>query len=61
MGQVVDAILAKGGVAIITADHGNADLVVDEHNKPLYSPYHQSRTLHYYPRGVGAKGRWHLG
>lgn len=34
LGQVVDAILAKGGVAIITADHGNADLVVDEDNKP---------------------------
>lgn len=35
LGQVVDAILAKGGIAIITADHGNADLVVDEHNKPF--------------------------
>lgn len=29
LGQVVDAILAKGGVALITADHGNADLVTN--------------------------------
>ena len=35
LGQVVDAILAKGGVAVITADHGNADMVLDEHNNPV--------------------------
>lgn len=35
MGQVVDAVLAKGGVAIITADHGNADLVLDDINRPF--------------------------
>ena len=29
IGRVVDAILAKGGKAIITADHGNADQMVD--------------------------------
>ncbi|MEK8132577.1 2,3-bisphosphoglycerate-independent phosphoglycerate mutase [Paenibacillus filicis] len=29
LGQVVDAILAKGGVALITADHGNADVVTN--------------------------------
>ncbi|MCK0473019.1 2,3-bisphosphoglycerate-independent phosphoglycerate mutase [Halalkalibacter sp. APA_J-10(15)] len=28
LGRVVDAILAKGGAAVITADHGNADEVV---------------------------------
>ena len=28
LGKVVDAILAKGGTAIITADHGNSDEVV---------------------------------
>ena len=27
LGQVVEAILAKGGIALITADHGNADEV----------------------------------
>lgn len=29
LGQVVEAVLAKGGVALITADHGNADLVTN--------------------------------
>lgn len=30
LGKVVDAVLAKGGVVLITADHGNADLVTNE-------------------------------
>ncbi|TLS49333.1 2,3-bisphosphoglycerate-independent phosphoglycerate mutase [Paenibacillus antri] len=30
LGRVVDAILAKGGVAVITADHGNADVVTND-------------------------------
>lgn len=34
VGQVVEAILSQGGVAIITADHGNADLVYDEEERP---------------------------
>ncbi|WP_281890716.1 2,3-bisphosphoglycerate-independent phosphoglycerate mutase [Paenibacillus sp. YYML68] len=29
LGKVVDAIIAKGGVALITADHGNADVVTN--------------------------------
>jgi len=28
-GQVVDAILAQGGIALITADHGNAEQMID--------------------------------
>ncbi|MCW1927573.1 2,3-bisphosphoglycerate-independent phosphoglycerate mutase [Bhargavaea beijingensis] len=35
LGQVVDAILAKGGAAIITADHGNADEVVTLDGRPM--------------------------
>lgn len=35
MGQVVEAVLAKGGVCIITADHGNADMVFDEQGRPF--------------------------
>ena len=35
MGRVVDAILAKGGSALITADHGNADKMFDENCKPF--------------------------
>ena len=34
LGEVVDAILAKGGYAIITADHGNADVLITEEGKP---------------------------
>ncbi|RXT04046.1 2,3-bisphosphoglycerate-independent phosphoglycerate mutase [Ammoniphilus sp. CFH 90114] len=37
MGMVVDAILAKGGVALITADHGNADLMLDPNGNPITS------------------------
>ncbi len=35
LGKVVDAIVAKGGVALVTADHGNADMVLDEQNRPV--------------------------
>lgn len=35
LGRIVDAILAKGGVAIITADHGNADEVVTLEGNPM--------------------------
>ena len=35
VGRMVDAILAKGGVALITADHGNAEKMIDyETGKP---------------------------
>jgi len=35
LGKVVDAIIAKGGYAIITADHGNADEVITLEDKPM--------------------------
>lgn len=35
VGKVVDAVKAKGGVAIIIADHGNADMVFDEQGRPF--------------------------
>ena len=35
LGRVVDLILAKGGSAIITADHGNADEVVTLEGNPM--------------------------
>ena len=35
LGKVVDAIVAKGGHAIITADHGNSDEVVTLEGKPM--------------------------
>ncbi|MFT4416321.1 2,3-bisphosphoglycerate-independent phosphoglycerate mutase [Fredinandcohnia humi] len=35
LGAIVDAILAKGGAAIITADHGNADEVITLEGNPM--------------------------
>ncbi|MDR0138704.1 2,3-bisphosphoglycerate-independent phosphoglycerate mutase [Metabacillus idriensis] len=35
LGKIVDAILAKGGTAIITADHGNADEVTTLEGTPM--------------------------
>ena len=35
VGQVVDAITEMGGVALITADHGNADKMVDTDGEPF--------------------------
>lgn len=35
VGKVVDAILDKGGVAILTADHGNAEKMLDEDGNPF--------------------------
>src|SRR5262249_1630481 len=29
VGKVVDAVLAKGGAAIVTADHGNCEQMID--------------------------------
>lgn len=35
VGKTVDAILAKGGCALITADHGNADKMYEEDGSPF--------------------------
>ena len=35
LGKVVDALLANNGVALITADHGNAEKLIDENGKPF--------------------------
>ena len=35
VGKVIDKILSKGGTAIVTADHGNADKMVDELGHPF--------------------------
>jgi 2,3-bisphosphoglycerate-independent phosphoglycerate mutase len=34
VGRLVEKVLAKGGRAIITADHGNAEMMADEHGGP---------------------------
>lgn len=35
VGKVIDKILSKGGSAIVTADHGNADKMLDEEGHPF--------------------------
>lgn len=35
LGKIVDAIIAKGGQAIITADHGNSDEVMTMESQPM--------------------------
>lgn len=35
LGKIVDELLQKNGVAIITADHGNADMVIDPEGRPF--------------------------
>jgi 2,3-bisphosphoglycerate-independent phosphoglycerate mutase len=35
LGRIVDAIVGKGGIAVITADHGNADKVLGEDDQPF--------------------------
>ena len=35
LGHIVEAIHDQGGMAVIIADHGNADMVLDEENRPV--------------------------
>ncbi|MCD9025179.1 2,3-bisphosphoglycerate-independent phosphoglycerate mutase [Cohnella silvisoli] len=35
LGKVVEAVTAKGGVCVIIADHGNADMVIDDNERPF--------------------------
>ena len=44
VGKVVDRILEKGGVALVTSDHGNAERIVDENGEP-----HTAHTLNPVP------------
>ncbi len=39
VGRMVDALLAKGGKAIITADHGNADCMVDPETNSVFTAH----------------------
>ena len=35
MGRVVDAVVKKGGVVMVTADHGNAEQMKEPDGKPF--------------------------
>jgi len=37
LGKVVESVLAQGGIAVIIADHGNADIMMDEEGRPVTS------------------------
>ncbi len=39
VGKVVDAVLAKGGKAIISADHGNADKMINDETGEPFTPH----------------------
>ncbi len=39
LGQVVDAILAQGGIALITADHGNAEQMIDPETGGVFTAH----------------------
>ncbi|MDR1774143.1 MAG: 2,3-bisphosphoglycerate-independent phosphoglycerate mutase [Clostridioides sp.] len=39
VGQIIDKILQKGGSAIITADHGNAEYMVDEKSEKVITAH----------------------
>ena len=46
VGRVVDATLKMGGIAMITADHGNAEDMTQARRQPHDRPHHQSGALY---------------
>ncbi|MBR1528170.1 MAG: 2,3-bisphosphoglycerate-independent phosphoglycerate mutase [Oscillospiraceae bacterium] len=53
VGKMVDAILAKGGVALITADHGNADKMYEADGSPFTA--HTTNPVPFIVVGAGQK------
>lgn len=39
MGRVLDEVLSRGGVALVTADHGNADQMIDPENGEAFTAH----------------------
>ncbi|NLN15538.1 MAG: 2,3-bisphosphoglycerate-independent phosphoglycerate mutase [Tissierellia bacterium] len=37
LGEIIDVLLEKGGKALVTADHGNSEKLLDENGKPVTS------------------------
>ncbi len=48
--KVIDAVLAKGGVAIVTADHGNCEVMIDELTGEPHT-YHTTNPVHLFVMG----------
>ncbi len=53
VGKMVDAILAKGGVALITADHGNADKMYEADGSPFTA--HTTNPVPFIAVGAGQR------
>jgi 2,3-bisphosphoglycerate-independent phosphoglycerate mutase len=56
VGRCVDAILAKGGCAIITADHGNCEMMIDPETGGIHTA-HTLNPVHAVLCGEGLEGR----
>ena len=59
-GAMVDAMVAAGGAAIVTADHGNAEMMIDEaHRRPVYRAHDESgpRLARFTPQAIRSGGR----
>ncbi len=54
-GKLVDAVVARGGVAIVTADHGNADRMIDHHTGEPHT-YHTTQPVPLFVIGEGYYG-----
>ncbi|GHV18604.1 2,3-bisphosphoglycerate-independent phosphoglycerate mutase [Clostridia bacterium] len=58
VGEIVDAVLAVGGIVLITADHGNAEVMVD-HETGLACTSHTNNPVPLYligaPEGMGLR------
>ena len=39
VGRILDAVAAAGGVAIVTADHGNCEQMIDPRRRPPHRPH----------------------
>ena len=55
VGKVVEATSKMGGISLITADHGNADQMVDENGKPFTA--HTTNPVPFYIVGANVKLR----
>ena len=46
-GRLVEAIVGRGGVALVTADHGNCEIMVDEKTKSPHT-YHTTQPVSFF-------------
>jgi 2,3-bisphosphoglycerate-independent phosphoglycerate mutase len=54
-GKLVDAIVAKGGVALVTADHGNCEIMINEQTGGPHT-YHTTQPVSLFV--IGAENYW---